>query len=210
MSITSYAELKTAITSWLDVPVATFTSQIDDLVTLGEKRLFREARTRDMEYALNDTIASGGINLPVGYVGLKFAYIDGAPIQRLERRPVDWIYQQYPLRSSTGRPKFIGRDATTFVFGPYPDSAYTVKGIYYRRPTALSSAVNALFTANPDLYLFACLAESEPLIGRDARIVLWETKYQKILSMINGEDRAEDAGGGMQMRVSDNLQTTFR
>jgi hypothetical protein len=212
MSISTYAELSTAIVNWLDVPAASFPSGgISDLITVGEKRLFREARSRDMEYALSDTIAAGVIALPASYVSLKFAYINGSPISRLERRPAEWIYQQYPIRSSTGRPKFIGRDSTNFVFGPYPDSGYTVKGIYYRRLTVIETAPNALFLANPDLYLFACLAECEPLIGRDARITLWEAKYQKILSMINGEDRAEDAsGGGLQMRVSDNLQMVSR
>lgn len=211
MSISTFAELKTAITSWLDVPAATFTSQIDDLVTAGEKRLFRETRTRDMEYALSDTIAAGVIALPTSYVALKFAYINTNPISTLERRPSEWIYQKYPIRSSTGRPKFIGRDSTNFIFGPYPDSTYTVQGIYYRRPAVLSSTPNAVFLANPDLYLFACLAESEPLIGRDARIALWEAKYQKILGMVNGEDRAEEASGGtLQIRVMDNVNVKFR
>lgn len=203
MAITTYAELKTAIVSWLDVPTATFTSQIDDLVTVGEKRLFREARTRDMESAISSVIAGGVIALPTDYVAIKYAYIDGSVVSRLERRPADWIYQTYPIRSADARPKYIARESTNFIFGPFPDSAYTVKGIYYRRQTIIASTPNALFLANPDLYLFSCLAESEPLIGRDARVALWEAKYQRILADVNGEDRTEDAsGGGLQMRVA--------
>jgi len=204
VAINTYAQLKTAIVNWLDVPVASFpTSGIDDLVTIGEKRLFREARTRDMEYALNDTIAVGMIALPVSYIALKFAYIDGTPVQRLERRSAEWVLNAYPTRSSSGKPKYIARDSTNFIFGPYPDSGYTVKGIYYRRPVVVETTPNAVFLANPDLYLFVCLAECEPLIGRDARITLWEAKYQKILADVNGEDRAEDhSGSNLQMRVA--------
>jgi hypothetical protein len=202
MSLATYADLKAAVVSWLDVPTATFTSQIADLITVGEKRLFREARTRDMEYAVNDTIAAGTIALPTSYVELKYAYIDGTPVQRLERRSADWIYQQYPNRSSEGIPKYIARESSDFIFGPFPDSGYTVKGIYYRRPEVIATTANAVFLANPDLYLFACLAESEPLIGRDARIALWEAKYQKILMDVNGEDTKEDhSGGTLQMRI---------
>lgn len=203
MSITTYAELKTAITSWLDVPTATFTSQIDDLVTLGEKKLFRQTRTRDMEAAINSVISGGLVALPTDYVAIKYAYIDGSTITRLERRPSDWIYQHYPQRSADSRPKYIARESANFIFGPFPDSAYTVKGIYYKRQTIIATTPNALFLANPDLYLFACLAESEPLIGRDSRVALWEAKYQRILADVNGEDRTEDAsGGGLQMRVA--------
>lgn len=202
MSITTYAELKTAIVSWLDVPTATFTSTIDDLVTVGENRIFREARTRDMENALSSTISGGVIALPTGYVELKYAYLNTSPVCALERRSAEWIYKNYPQRSADRRPKFIAREGTNFIFGPYPDSGYSVAGIYYKRLTALSSSVNALFSANPDLYLFACLSESEPLIGRDARIPLWEAKFQKTLSEVNGEDESEDhSGSALQMRV---------
>jgi hypothetical protein len=55
--------------------------------------------------------------------------------------------------------------------------------------------VNALFTNNPDLYLFACLAEAEIIIGRDKRVQLWEAKYQKILGLVNGVDNEESASG---------------
>lgn len=204
MAITTHAQLKAALAGWLDVSAADLTSVIDDLVMVGEKRIFREARTRDMETALSSAIASGVIALPASYVALKFAYVDGSPTQRLERRSAEWIYQKYPQRSSEGKPQFIARERTNFIFGPYPDSGYTVKGVYYARLAALSASVtNALFDANPDLYLFGCLAESEPLIGRDSRLPLWESKYQRILAEVNSEDQVEDhSGGALQMRVA--------
>lgn len=203
MSFTTYALFKTSLATWLDVSATDLSTIIDDLVTVAETRIFREARTRDMEYALSSTISSGVVALPTGYVALKFAYIDGTPTQKLERRPAEWIYDSYPTRSASGKPCFIAREGTNFIFGPYADSAYTVKGIYYKRLTAVSSSPNALFLANPDLYLFACLAESEIVIGRDTRIPLWETKYKMILDRVNGEDKAEDQSGStLQMRVS--------
>ena len=195
MAITSYSELKTAITSWLDVATADLSSIIDDLVTVGEKRIFRECRTRDMEDSFSTAISSGSIALPSGYVELKYARVDGTPSQPLERRSAESLYEMYPTRSSSGKPKFIAREGSTFIFGPYPDSDYTIKGIYYKRLAVLSSSANALFTSNPDLYLFACLAESEIVIGRDNRIAIWEAKYKKILDDVNGEDRREQASG---------------
>ena len=208
MAITTYGELKTAVARWAgnaDAQTAAtlgITSTIDDLVTIAEARIFREARTRDMEGILNSTIASGVIALPQSYVALKFAYVDGSPTAPLERRSAEWIYATYPSRSSSGKPKYIAREGTNFIFGPYPDSAYTIKGVHYKRLSVLSSAVHALFTANPDLYLFGCLAEAEILVGRDERIALWESKYQKILADVNGEDKREDnSGSTLRMRV---------
>ncbi len=204
MAITTTAELKTAIAGWLNVSAAALSSQIDDLITVGEKRIFREVRTKDMETALSIAMSNGVMALPAGYVAMKFAYLNTSPVQALERRPAEWIYANYPYQSASGQPKYMARDAGNLIFGPFPDSQYTVKGIYYARLTAISgSGVNALFTANPDLYLMACLAEADMMLGRDPRIAIWNAKYEKIMADVNGEDKTEDQSGShLQMRVS--------
>ena len=208
MAITTYAELKTAVARWTSgadsatPTTAGIPNTIDDLITIAEQRIFREAWTKDREGAFNQAISSGAIAVPTDYVKFKFAYIDGTPVQSLERRSATWIYSNFGTRSSVGKPKYIARDATNFIFGPFPDSGYTVKGVYYNRPGTLSSAAYNLFTNNPDLYLFACLAESSILIGRDDRIPLWEAKYNAILAKVNLLDQAEDVSGGdLQMRL---------
>lgn len=208
MAITTYAELKTAVARWTggsDASTAAtlgLTDSIDDLVTVAESRIFRETRTKDTEASLSTAIASGVIAVPSDYIALKFSYVDGTPVQKLERRSAEWIYSNYGTRSANGKPKFIARETTNFIFGPYPDSGYTIKGVYFKKLAALSTAVHNLFTNNPDLYLFGCLAESIILIGRDDRIPLWEAKYIKILNDVNGFARAEDvSGSSLQMRL---------
>jgi hypothetical protein len=198
MSISTYAELQTAVTNWLKR--ADLGSIIPDLIMLGEKRIFREIRVRSMETSLNSTIASGVIAVPADYLDLKSAYIDGAPITLLQRATVTSIYQQYPLRTSTNKPRLIAREGSNFIFGPYPDSTYTVKGIYYAEPTTISSSANALFTDNPDLYLFASLLEAEPYMKNDARVTLWQAKYDQIKAQINSYEKDEMASGsGLQV-----------
>lgn len=208
MALATYADLTTAVARWTggsdasDATALGFASTIADLVTIAESRIFRETRTKDTEASLSTAIASGVITVPSDYIALKFAYVDGTPVQTLERRSAEWIYANYSTRSATGKPKFIAREVSNFIFGPYADSGYTIKGVYYKRLAALSSAAHALYTNNPDLYLFGCLAESNILIGNDKRIALWEQKYQKILNDVNGFSRAEDASGsGLQMRL---------
>jgi len=193
-STPTYSELQTGVANWLKR--ADLTSYIPDLILMGEKYIFRKARTRDMEAALSSTIASGVIAVPNDYVALKYAYIDGAVTTRVHRKPADWIYTQYPTRSADGLPQFIAREGSNFIFGPYPDSAYTVKGLYYKRLTSVQSSANALFTNNPDLYLFAALAEAVAFMKDDARVALWSAKRDQILNDLNGEDVAEGAAGG--------------
>lgn len=201
MSITNYAELQTAVQDWLHrSDLATITP---DLIRLGELRIFREVRCRVMESALNGTIASGVLALPADYLDLKFAYVDGTPSQKLERSSASQIYEHYPYRNATGMPKAIAREGSNFIFGPYPDSAYTIKGIYYAKPTSIQTTANALFTANPDLYLFAALCEAAPYIQDDPRVQLWEGKYGSIKQQIAWEDSEEyGSGAGMAVRVA--------
>lgn len=149
-----------------------------------------------METALSVALASGVAAVPADYVEMKHAYIDGTPITSVQRKPASWIYTRYPLRSAEGKPKFFARDGSNFIFGPYPDSNYTIKGIYYKRLTTIVSSANALFVANPDLYLFAALSEAEPFLKNDKRIPVWMGKRDAIMGDVNGEDKAETYSGG--------------
>lgn len=198
MAITTYANLQTALSNWLKR--SDLTSYLPDFVTIGETRIFREARTSDMETALSVAIASGVAALPTGYIDLKFAYVNASPTLRLKRRSASWIYENYPTRSSDGKPSFIAREGTNFIFGPYPDSNYTITGVFYKNIGPLSSSAHALFTANPDLYLFASLVAAEPFIKNDKRLVLWEAQYQRALEGANKVTRDEDySGGGLEV-----------
>lgn len=209
MSFGSYTDFGTSLASWLlDSNTATITdvgvTMVADLVTVGESRINREVRCREMETSFSDSITAGIMSLPASYLALKTAYVDTSPQVSLERRPAEWIRLNYPQTSTSGIPNFIARYGTNFIFGPYPDSAYTVNGIYYKQPTGISGAgLNTLFTTNPDLYLYACLSKGAIIIGADRRIAVWEAEYQKILSDVNGADKAENASGSsLQSRVA--------
>lgn len=200
MAITNYAELKTAISNWTHRgDIATYA---DDLVTLGEARINREIRATEMETAMSVTISSGVATAPTGFMGLKNAYVDGSPTQKLYVKSAADIYDKYPDRSSQGKPTFIAYDAGNFIFGPYPDSTYTIKGTYYKLQGPLSSGTYALFTTNPDLFLFASLAEAAPFMVNDKRVQLWEAKYNQIKNDINARSESQRYGGGLAMSVA--------
>lgn len=202
MAISNYTELTNAVIAWLDVATADVSAVISNVVLAGETRIMRELRTPDMEASTSIAISAGAIPIPSDYVELKYAYIDGSPTQYLQMAPASQIYSRYPLRSSDGKPVLMSRDGSNFIFGPYPDSAYTVIFRYYKHLSAVQTTINALFTANPDMYLWACLAECEPILGRDNRLQVWESKYQMIKNAVNGEGDKSHFSGNLQIRVA--------
>ena len=85
MAISSYAELQTAVINWLHR--SDISTIVPDFIMLGEKRIFREVRSIEMETALSSTIASGVIAVPSDYIELKSAYINTTPTSKLRQSP---------------------------------------------------------------------------------------------------------------------------
>jgi hypothetical protein len=198
MTISTFTQLSTSVSNWLHR--ADLTAVVEDFIMAGEWKINRLLRIRAMEADLSVAISSGVAALPSDYVQLKYAYIDGTPTQPLQRKTAQWIGENYPTRSSSGKPLYIGRQGSNFVFGPYPDSAYTVAGVYYKRLDPLSGANETnWFTANaPDLLLYAALCEAAPYLKNDIRIAVWQAKFTEALGQVQGEaDREELAGGAL-------------
>lgn len=191
MSLTTYAALQNQVVSFLhraSLLDAVGADNVPDLIRLGEIFIFRKVRAPEMEATLSGQIdGSGLLAVPSDYAALKHARISASPTRPLKMRATRWILEKYALRSADGVPQFIGRDGSSFIFGPFPDSTYTVLGVYYAKPTSVASSSNSLFVANPDVYLYAALAEAEAYIKNDKRIALWIAKRDSIVADINGE-----------------------
>ena len=194
-AIDTFSEIKTAVGDYLDR--SDINSQIDEFIRFGELRIFRECRLRAFETALSSTIASGVIAVPSAYIEMKYAYVDGSPTSSLQRKDLSYIYEKYPTRSADSKPKFYAREGSNFIFGPYPDSGYTIKGIYYGALTALSTdnETNWIATDAPDLLVYAALLEAEPFLGNDERIPVWEAAYNRTKAHIQAQDDQEAFSG---------------
>lgn len=192
----TYSTLQTKVGDWVNR--GDLTSQIPDFIYFGEDYIYRDLRIRAMETALSGTIASGVVALPSDYIDLKNAYISSTdPYQPLERKSAQWVYRQYPTRAADGRPKYIAREGSNFIFGPYPDSGYTVAGIYYARLSHLSASnTTNWFTTNaPELLLYAALMATEPYLKNDERFPFWQTRYYELIAAVQKEDDNEHTSG---------------
>lgn len=205
MSFASLAAFRLTITDHLDVGSSITDSKLDDLITIGENKVNRELRVRQMESALAATLGStaGTASVPSDYIEMKHAYMNTSPVRRLERKPATWIYEKFPNRSQTGTEHYFAREGSEFIFGEAGVSGRVMKGIYYAKPTAMASTINSLFSAYPEVFLFAVLSEAEAFIGRDSRIPLWEQKYQQYKNLANQTDKDEGlAGSPLSVTVS--------
>lgn len=185
---------KTAIGEFLDIGSAISHAKLDDLIRVGENRVVKELRVRDMETALSATIGStaGTASVPSDYLDMKYAYVNSSPIRRLERKSPGWIYEKFPDRTS-GDERYFAREGNEFIFGEGGTPGRVVKGIYYAKPTAMSSTINSLFSAYPEVYLFATLAEAGPYVDKSklGDVQLWEQKYQMAVRRANQMDKDE-------------------
>jgi len=195
MAITNFTTISAAIADYLDR--SDLTSQVTDFITLAENRIYRDLRVKAMETALSATTSSGVIAVPSGYIEMKYAYLNTAPTTPLQRKDLSYIYENYPTRSADAKPTFYAREASNFIFGPFPNSDYAVKGVYYKKLTALSGSnlTNFITDDIPGALLFGALVEAEPFIQNDERLPVWETKYNQIISQAQAQDDDEALSG---------------
>lgn len=186
--ITSYTSLVTAVSNYIardDVA-----SDVPGFIWNFERRLLRQPKNfgRWMEASLSGTTASGVLAVPADFQALKYntAYVSGSPSTRLDWVSLDQCYGRYPRGSETGRPCWISRDVGSFVFGPFPDADYDIRGVYYSKPTAMKDAAadavaHWLIVNAPDLCLYGSLLEAEAFVQNDARISVWRDFYGQAL-----------------------------
>jgi hypothetical protein len=193
VSIVDYATLLTSVSAWVNR--ADLAAAAADFVSFGEARIYRDLRVAAMEATFSTAIAAGVVAVPTGYIEMKNARISGGIA--LVRKDAEWIYARYPTRTAEGEPRYFAREAQSLIFGPYPDSNYTVNGCYYKRLTSLSgtNTTNWLITDAPDLILFAALCEAAPYLQDDTRIALWEKKYAQIKDRVQRNDEQEEFSG---------------
>ena len=192
----SYSSFQAEVQSWLDTPDVTVTS-LTTPIELGERYVFRKLRVADMETALAVTMTSAGVaTLPADYAEAQYLYLDRSPTQPLTKKSAEWIFRNYPDRASTGIPAFVAETNNTFIFGPQPSTTTdVVKGTYYFKTfMASASTITSLFTAYPEIFLYAALANAENFLGRDERMI-WQQRTDQAINEANKEDRRKRFGG---------------
>jgi hypothetical protein len=204
MAFTNYTDLKATVADYL--ARTDLTTQIPDFITLAENRLRRDLRLRQMIKVVTTTTTASDatVALPSDFLEMRDIHIETNPIQTI-------IYQNPSnfFRNSNvtvgGMPSYYTVTGSEFQFAPIPDSAYTLKMIYYAAPTYLSSSVssNVFLATCPDLLLYASLGEAEPYLMNDARVATWAALYDKgLTSLTISDDAGEQPSSPMVISVA--------
>jgi hypothetical protein len=203
MAISTYAELKTSIASWLDR--SDLTDIIPDFIVLAETRHRRDFKIRRMETRVTaSTIADTEYySLPDNYVAMRNIQLNTDTKTSLEYMTPE---QMDRIRggSSTGKPKAYSIMGDTFQLRPIPDGVYQIEMLYYKYFTALSDSntTNDMLTYHPDLYLYGALVEAEPYLQNDKRIQVWQGFYDRAKAdLIATNERDRHSGVAPTTRI---------
>jgi len=180
MAISTYAELQTAVSNWLDR--SDLSSRVPEFIALAEGRIARKLRIREMETESDVTLVAGTRTaaLPTGFREVRRVYIDSSPVKELEYMSPQDYWNRYTA-ANTGKPVVFTVEGSNLLFGPIPDSAYTAKVLHYKALDALSSSAHGVFTSNPDLYLYGSLLAAEPFLKNDKRVGLWKAMFDEAM-----------------------------
>ena len=184
-----------------DLPIAT----LQQVISLGERRLYREVRSRHNEKSFDPLVTIVTSNLaPIP------ADFEAASVLHFGRKALEPVAEDviraYNVDAFTGECKYFAQAGANFTFSPIVANTTPVQGRYFYRLPALdvtTTPTNALFLAEQDLFTYVCLCESAPIFGQDARAALWEANYAQVLREVNrGHHRAAYSAGRMRIRAS--------
>src|SRR6516162_3270941 len=180
MSITTYAELQSAIGNWLDHSL--FSARIQEFIALFE------------------ACANGSAALPADYLALRRVTWTGSPRVELAYVHPSYLQAAYPS-APADVPRIFTIEGATLKVRPLDQTALEVN--YFQKiPALATSDPNWLLTAHPDLYLFGALVEAEMFGVNDERAPMWKARRDEIfdeIDKLNNKTRGGDPGAARVM-----------
>lgn len=196
MSISTYAELLTAMDNWLDHGL--FSAREPEFIALFEAFINRKLLTREMETSASLTPSSGSASLPSDYIQWRRVTWEGSIRQELEYVNPSWLAANYPS-SQSDRPSVFTIEGSTLKLRPIDSTSVTLD--YYQKIPALtvSNTTNWLLAAYPDLYLFGSLTEADAFGNNDPRASMWKSRRDEIIAEIIQLNAKNKGVGGMRI-----------
>ena len=202
MSISTYAELQTALTNYTHRDDTTL--RRPEFIQMGEADLNSRIRTKDQESTDSQSMSTSAntLALPAGYLeASRLEYTS-------DLSEIPFVASPLLVASTaTGQPnKYSIRDAS-MVFDLTPDSAYVVK-LHYRKKYDLATDLsNWLLTNYPNLYLYSAMVHASIYEMNDARAQMFRGYLDSEIALVN---RAEARKRNTQNTImSSDLPTTY-
>lgn len=169
-------------------------------VTLAEARLKSDPRLRSMVSA-TFSITADDLAVPSGFRTLESWYHDNDSYRGpIEIVTADFLATIKNRIDPTGAPCYAAIIDEKFRFAPVPDGTYSTKMTYWRTLTALSAGVNWLYTAAPNIYLYATLIETKPW-ARAEYDPEWPLMLEALIETFHLETWNKHSSGRMRRQV---------
>ena len=203
MAITTYSELQTAISDFLNRD--DLASVVPTFISLAEAGFNRDLRHWRSQRRVSTTCDEQYEDLPNDFISAKFLAIDTANgTKTLELASQAEISRRnLQNMNATGEPVVYTINSGEIEFVPAPDDAYSLTMVYYASLPLLSDTdtTNWVLELYPDLYLYGALLHSAPYLADDARVQVWASLYQSALDSVNREsNKAMYSGSPLVMR----------
>ena len=203
MAITTYTELQSAITDFLNRD--DLSSVAPTFISLAEADIQRRVRHWRMEKRSTAELDTQYSAIPADFVEVIRMYITSG-----DTKPLELISQGELLDrkrknlNTSGSPSYYAITAGEIEVFPVPDGTYDLELYYISRIPALSdsNASNWLLEQYQDAYLYGALVHSAPYLKDDARTQMWAALYQSAIDAINAEsERSKFGGSGRRMKI---------
>jgi hypothetical protein len=203
VSITTYAELKTSITDFLnrddlDTVAPTF-------ISLAETDMQRKIRHWRQEKRSNANLNSRYSDVPSDFLEVIRFGVSGGNHSTLEIiSQGDMLDLRMKSRDASGSPRYYALTAGEIELFPTPSAVTATELYYYSKIDGLSDSntSNWLLENHPDAYLYGALVHSAPYLADDARVAVWASLYQNAISSINAESETVKFGGsGRRLKI---------
>lgn len=191
MPINSYAELKTAIASYLQR--SDLTTIIPQFIALAESDI--QADIADLPELLVHATATTAAGNPLvdtlNMYALRDAWVSG------ERVHIAMPGMMTTTSTDTGAPQAIAIEGASAIrIYPTPDAAYAIDVLYVPviSPTLAGgepsdTATNWILQRHPGVYLYGACLHASAFIKDDNRLQLWQTGYDTAINRLRAANR---------------------
>lgn len=201
MAITTYLELKAAVSNWLNRD--DLDSVVPDFISLAETQFNRTIRHRKMVERLSLTVDGQYVAIPADWLQTIRFQLNTTPVTPLLYVTPEQALEEEQVYSQSQQPLFFTVVGDTFQVVPSPDAEYDAELMYYASvlPLSDSNTSNWLLAENPDLYLYGALIQSAPYLKEDERLNTWAGIYQRLFDdMMLADERARIGSSKLKSR----------
>ena len=189
----NYSELTQAIKDYTENTESTFVTNIPNFVRQAEERIFRDITIPELRRNVTGTLSAGGqyAARPSDFLAtFSMAVVSGGDYIYLLDKDVNFIREAYPSAATQGLPKYYsifdgdtGSDHGNFLFGPTPDSNYTLELHYYYDPPSIVTSSTSWLGDNAEAtLLYGSLIEAYTFMkGEGDMVQLYNERYSSAL-----------------------------